>query len=71
MPVGLQEARQHAYAEVWVAVEAALLLSSAEACRAVYAARALQGLAAEQCSRVTQEIMLTIGGMAHDCRLFA
>ncbi|CAL5220764.1 g2828 [Coccomyxa viridis] len=63
-----QEARQKAYAEVWDAIEAGMLLSTREACLAVHAAGALQGLAVEHCPRVTQEIQLTLQAMAHDCR---
>lgn len=70
MPVCVQAARQHAYAEVWAAVESGMLLSSTEACRVVRAAGALQGIAAEVCPRVTQEIQLTLQRMAHDCRSF-
>ena len=70
MPVCVQEARQLAYAEVWAAVQSGMLLSSTEACLAVSAAGALQGIAAEHCPRVTQEIHLTLQQMAHDCRSF-
>lgn len=71
LPVRVQEARQKAYAEVWDAIEAGMLLSTREACLAVHAAGALQGLAVEHCPRVTQEIQLTLQAMAHDCRSFS
>ena len=69
--VCVQETVQKAYAETWDAIEAGMLLSTNEACLAVHAAGALQGLAVEHCPRVTQEIQLTLQAMAHDCRSFS